>query len=420
MYPLFEMENIYIKIIRELHEIAQAQLTAAADLNDDNAKKLISDMTFSYIQTHDLNSYFDYQQIKNIIEKIYLKTRSKLNILKPLIDDKEVSEIMVNGSDKIFYERKGEIYTYKYSFDSEEEVEEVMQAIASQVNREINELNPILDARLPDGSRVNAVYKNVAVTGPTITIRKFLDKAISIEQLVNNGTLTEQAAYLLMAYVKCGYNIFISGGTSSGKTTLINALSEYIDEDQRVIVIEDSAELKLKGICNLVQMECRNSNSYGKGKVSMSDLLKTSLRMRPDRLIVGEIRGEEAFDMLQAMNTGHSGMCTGHGNSTMGMLKRLETMYLQAVSIDTDAIRRQIAEGIEIMVHVERKGKVRKVVEISEILGYENGEFKLNSLMHIKDGYLAYTGNSIENINKLLQKGEEYISGLQINGFICK
>ncbi|MBR5129071.1 MAG: Flp pilus assembly complex ATPase component TadA, partial [Firmicutes bacterium] len=195
------MENIYTDIIKEVHRIAQTQLTAAADLSDDNAKKLISDITFTYIQTHTMDSCLDYRQIQNIIEKIYFKTRSKLNVLKPLIDDKEVSEIMVNGSDKIFYERKGEIYTYKYSFDSEEEVEEVMQAIASQVNREINELNPILDARLPDGSRVNAVYKNVAVTGPTITIRKFLDKAISIEQLVNNGTLTEQAAYLLMAYV---------------------------------------------------------------------------------------------------------------------------------------------------------------------------------------------------------------------------
>ncbi len=414
------MENNYNNALEQLHKIIQRELTATETLDDEKAKEIISSITFDFVQNHGQLNNLSYQSVCAIIDKLFLKTRSKLNILKPLVEDDDVSEIMVNGYDKIFYEKNGTIHPYEHSFDCAEEVEAVMQAIAGEVNREINELNPVLDARLPNGARVNAVYKNVAITGPSITIRKFLKEAMSMEQLVENGTLTEDAAYLLGILVKCGYNIFISGGTSTGKTTLINALSDYIDQGERVIIIEDSAELKLKSVANLVQMECRNSNSYGKGKITMSDLIKTCLRMRPDRLIIGEIRGAEVFDMLQAMNTGHSGMCTGHGNSIRGMLKRLETMYLQAASIDTDAIRRQIAEGIEIMVHIERTGKSRRVVEITEILSYEKGEFVLNPLMSMKEGKLVNTGNSLINRDKILQKEDMDINGLQNYGFILQ
>lgn len=391
----------------------QRQLMEEQELDDELALKIIGKAVFEYFEDENINA--EYEQMKLIAKKIFYKTRSKLNILKPLLDDDDVTEIMVNNCDNIFYEKNNEIFKYQFVFDSNEEVEEVMHMIAGDVNREINELNPIVDARLADGSRVNGVYKNVAVNGPTLTIRKFSKDYISIEQLVANKTLTREGAVLLKVLVQCGYNIFISGGTSSGKTTLINALGGYIPKSERVIVIEDSAELKLHTIENLVQMECRNSNSLGKGKVSMSSLIKNSLRMRPDRIIVGEVRGEEVFHMLQAMNTGHSGMSTGHGNSIEGMLKRLETMYLMAASIDIDAIRSQIAEGLDIMVHIEKIHNERRIVEIAELLGYEKGEYRLNKLMTY-DKELHFTGNDILNSKKIFEKGEQYAFELQSNG----
>lgn len=414
------MENIYKNVLRDLYTLVQAELVYQENLDDDKAKEIIAELVFEYMEDNFEKKTFSYNDIKKVIEKIYYKTRSNLNILKPLVDDVRVTEIMVNGHDKVFFEKDGSIMQYEIDFDDDEEVEDVMQAIAGQVNREINELNPILDARLPDGSRVNAVYKNVAVTGPALTIRKFSKDAMSMEQLIENGTLSTSSAGLLGVLVACGYNIFISGATSTGKTTLINALGEYIGKEERVVVIEDSAELNLSMVKNLVQMECRNSNGYGKGKVTLSDLIKTCLRMRPDRLIVGEIRSSEVFDMLQAMNTGHSGMCTGHGNSIKGMLKRLETMYLMAVSIDTDAIRRQIAEGIDIMVHLERKNKTRKITEITEVIDYENGEFILNPLMEMTGGDLVPTGNPIINSNKIYHNGEGFINELRKMGFDVK
>lgn len=414
------MENIYKNVLRDLYTLVQAELIYQENLDDDKAKEIIAELVFEYMEDNFEKKTFSYSDIKKVIEKIYYKTRSNLNILKPLVDDARVTEIMVNGHDKVFFEKDGSIMQYEIDFDDDEEVEDVMQAIAGQVNREINELNPILDARLPDGSRVNAVYKNVAVTGPALTIRKFSKDAMSMEQLIENGTLSTSSAGLLGVLVACGYNIFISGATSTGKTTLINALGEYIGKEERVVVIEDSAELNLSMVKNLVQMECRNSNGYGKGKVTLSDLIKTCLRMRPDRLIVGEIRSSEVFDMLQAMNTGHSGMCTGHGNSIKGMLKRLETMYLMAVSIDTDAIRRQIAEGIDIMVHLERKNKTRKITEITEVIDYENGEFILNPLMEMTGGDLVPTGNPIINSNKIYHNGEGFINELRKMGFDVK
>lgn len=349
-----------------------------------------------------------------IILKIFCMTRGKLGILDPLQEDEEVNEIMVNGKDNIFYEKGGKVYRYPLTFDSSEDLEEVMRNIAGSVHREINELNPIVDARLPDGSRVNGVYGNIAVNGPILTIRKFSDRYMTMDDLTGNGTLTPEQSEFLKALVACGYNLFISGGTSSGKTTLLNALSQAIPGGERVIVIEDSMELKLGHIENIVHMECRNANSQGKGLVTMADLIKASLRMRPDRIIVGEVRGGEVQDMIQAMNTGHPGsMSTGHGNSCEGMLKRLESMYLMAVSLNVDAIREQIAEGIDIMVHVERgrDGK-RSIREIKEITGYENGSFVLNDLMEKE-------GKGLVNISKALTGGDEYAEILR-RGPLCR
>ena len=294
------------------------------------------------------------------------------------------------------------------------------------MHREISEMNPIVDARLADGSRVNSVYSNVAINGPILTIRKFSDKYMTMEDLIKNGTLTAKAALLLKTLVECGYNIFVSGGTSSGKTTLLNALAEAVPAEERVIVIEDSMELKLSAIENIVHMECRNAGASGKGSVTMSQLIKSSLRMRPDRIIVGEVRGAEVADMLQAMNTGHSGsMSTGHGNSVEGMLRRLEAMYLMAVSMNIDAIRAQIAEGIDIMVHIEKIDGKRRITEITEITGYERGQFILNRLMLLmtsdtegaSDDILP-TGSCIKNSRKLWLKGGKYADLLRQHGFV--
>ena len=263
-----------------------------------------------------------------------------------------------------------------------EELEELIRRLAAGVHREINELNPIVDARLEDGSRVNAVYKNIALNGPILTIRKFPQKAIDMEAMIRMGSITYEAAEFLQKLVQAGYNCFISGGTSSGKTTFLNVLSNSIPQAERVILIEDSAELQIKQIDNLVRMECKQANSQQKGGITMEALIKTSLRMRPDRIIVGEVRGKEVMDMIQAMNTGHNGsLSTGHGNSIAGMLRRLESMFLQAADFPIDAIRGQIAEGLDIMIHLGRLADgSRKVLSIAEIEGLVGQEIKLNPL----------------------------------------
>ena len=383
---------------------------------DVKAMEIIADLVFADRDAAVMSA----AALDRIIKKIFYKTRTKLGILTPLMDDAKVSEIMVNGPEDIFYEKSGRIYRYELSFDSAGELEEVIRRIAAQVHREINELNPIVDARLADGSRVNGVFRTIAVNGPILTIRKFSDNYMKMEELIAGGTLTAEAGRLLEALVKCRYNLFVSGGTSSGKTTMLNALSRYIGRDERVIVIEDSAELQLNSIENLVRMECRYSNVSGKGAVDTSRLIRTSLRMRPDRIIVGEVRGREVLDMLQAMNTGHAGsMSTGHGNSVFGMLKRLETMYLMAMPLDVDAVRSQIAQAIEIMIHTERTGEGRKVVEITELAGYVGGKFILNKLMERdEEGRLAFTGNRIQNSRKLKKGGAVLRDGLQEFGVI--
>jgi pilus assembly protein CpaF len=315
---------------------------------------------------------------------------------------------MVNGKDDIFIERLGKIEKAKTRFEKTEDLEEVIRRVCAKVHREINELNPIVDARLADGSRVSAVYKNVAINGPILTIRKFPKKEITMDIMIKNGTITEEAAGFMKKLIAAGYNIFVSGGTSSGKTTFLNVLSDFIPRDERVIVIEDSAELQIREIRNIVRMECRNANVQGKGQVDMRQLIKTSLRMRPDRIIVGEVRGEEVLDMIQAMNTGHDGsLSTGHGNSITGMLRRLESMFLQAADFPIDAIRAQIAEGIDMIVHMGRlSDKTRKVLEIAEISGFDGSNIQINTLFKYKiNSGLTRSGNELLNKEKLELRG---------------
>jgi pilus assembly protein CpaF len=340
----------------------------------------------------------------------FCRTRRELGILQPLADDPLVSEIMVNGTDDVFVERGGRIERADMRFESVDELEELIRRVAARVHREINELSPILDARIEDGSRVNAVGKNVALNGPILTIRRFPETAIRMEDLLRFGSITREAADYLAILVECAYNIFISGGTSSGKTTFLNALAGFIPRDERIITIEDSAELQIRGIDNLVRMECRGANAQGKGEVNMRQLIRASLRMRPNRIIVGEVRGEEVLDMVQAMNTGHSGsLSTGHGNSPRGMLYRLEAMFLQAADFPVAAIRRQITEGIDVMVHLGRlPGGARTVLEISEIAGMKDGEIELNELFgYVSSSGLVRTRNKLLGREKLMIKGKE-------------
>lgn len=299
----------------------------------------------------------------------------RLDILQELIDDDSVTEIMVNGTDGIFIERDGRLSLWEKHFFSRERLEDIAQQIVGKCNRIVNESVPIVDARLDNGARVNIVMPPVALNGPVITIRRFPDEPISMDQLVRWGTVTEEAVAFLERLVRSGYNIFISGGTGSGKTTFMNALSHYIPGDERIITIEDNAELQIQGIKNLVRLEARGANTEGEKEITIRDLIRSSLRMRPDRILIGEVRGGEAIDLLQALNTGHDGsISTGHANSPQDMLSRLETMVLMGLELPLQAVRRQIASGIDVIVHLGRiRDKSRRVLQILEILGYDIG-----------------------------------------------
>lgn len=306
----------------------------------------------------------------------------KLDILQELLEDDDITEIMINGCNDIFVEKNGRITRCDIVFESRERLTEVAQKIAAMSNRIVNEARPIVDTRLEDGSRVNIVLPPAAIDGPVITIRKFYDEPLTIEKLISINSISKEAAEFLKKAVEAKYNIFISGGTGSGKTTFLNALSNFIPKDERVITIEDSAELQIKGVNNLVRLEARNANAQGENEITIRDLIKSSLRMRPDRIIVGEVRGAEAIDMLQAMNTGHDGsLSTGHSNSTEDMLSRLETMVLMGMQLPLDAIRKQIGSAIDIIVQLGRlRDKTRKVLEITEVYTDENGLVRLSQL----------------------------------------
>lgn len=363
------------------------------------------------------NVYCSIDQRVSIVEQVYSSIRG-FGLLDSIIKDDTITEVMINGPKNIFIEQGGRLTKLDKQFESQRKLEDVIQRIVGLAGREVNQANPICDTRLPDGSRVNVVLPPIALCGPTVTIRKFSKTPMTIEKLIEYGSITQEIADKLQLLVKAKYNIFISGGTGSGKTTFLNALSNYIPKDERVITIEDSAELQIEGIENLVSLETRNANASGAGQITIRDLIKSSLRMRPERIIVGEVRGGEALDMLQAMNTGHDGsLSTGHANSTEDMLSRLETMVLQgAAGLPLEAIRQQIASAVDIIIHLSRlRDKSRKTMEITEVVRYENGKIILNPLYVFEEdenstldkvsGQLKRTSNPMQNTFKLQLSG---------------
>lgn len=343
-----------------------------------------------------------------IISSLHVRLTNRYGILASLLEDPGINEIMVNGPDRIYIEKDRKLLKVDDAFTSVTELEETIRMFAADVHREINEANPIVDARLPSGYRVNGVLRTVALNGPILTIRKFREKEIEMAELVGCASLSNECARDLAALVRSGYNIFISGGTSSGKTTFLNALTAFIGESERVITIEDSAELVISHIQNKVQMECRAANSIGKGEVNMTQLIRTSLRMRPDRIIVGEVRGREVIDMIQAMNTGHDGsMSTGHGNSIKGMLNRLETLYLSDSQVSVSSVRNQIANAIDIFVHLRRDSKGRRrVEEVAELTGFDGTDYLINYLYKADtEGRLVPTGRGLCDRERLIRNG---------------
>ena len=333
----------------------------------------------------------------------------KLDVLQELIEDETVTEIMVNGPDAIFVERKGKLKKWDKCFTSREKLEDVIQQIVGRCNRVVNEAMPIADARLENGARVNAVIQPVALNGPILTIRRFPDTPVTMEKLISLGSLPRECADFLAVLVKARYSIVIGGGTGSGKTTFLGALSEYIPSDERIITIEDNAELKIQGIPNLVQLEAKMANVEGASSITIRDLIKAALRMRPDRIVVGEVRGGEAVDMLQALNTGHEGsLSTAHANSAKDMLSRLETMTLMGVELPLEAIRRQIASGVDILIHLGRmRDKSRKVLEITEVCGFEDHEIRTRTLYQWKEGEGLIKTAPLLNREKLIRAGIE-------------
>ena len=377
---------------RTLHmETLQNQIMAKLDLSREIEDGELVELIYQVLEEYAKDIYLPLRMKMEFGRDLFNAFR-KLDILQELLEDESITEIMINGLENIFVEKKGEIYQYEKRFVSRKKLEDIAQQIASGCNRTVNEAEPIVDARLPDGSRVNLVLLPVALNGPIITIRKFPKEGITMKHLIAWGSISREAAEFLEMLVKAKYNMFISGGTGSGKTTFLNALSQFIPEDERIITIEDNAELRLQSLPNLVRLEARNANMEGEGRIDIRELIRTALRMRPDRVIVGEVRSAETIDMLQAMNTGHDGsLSTGHGNSPKDMIGRLETMVLMGMEIPIEAVQRQIASGIDIIIHLGRmRDKTRKVLEIIEITGYEKGEIQMNTLYEFQEKGSSY------------------------------
>ncbi|MDO5340387.1 MAG: CpaF family protein [Eubacteriales bacterium] len=382
-------------------------------MSDEELEEQVENITAHKLE----NIYCSIEQRVSIVQQVYSSIRG-FGLLDSILTDDTITEVMINGPDNIFIEQKGRLFKLNKKFESQRRLEDIIQRIVGLAGREVNQANPICDTRLPDGSRVNVVLPPIALCGPTITIRKFSKTPMTIERLIQYGSLTQEIADKLELLVRAKFNIFICGGTGSGKTTFLNALSNYIPHDERVITIEDSAELQITGIDNLVSLETRNANASGAGQITIRDLIKSSLRMRPERIIVGEVRGGEALDMLQAMNTGHDGsLSTGHANSTQDMLSRLETMVLQgAAGLPLEAIRQQIASAVDIIIHLSRlRDKSRKTMEITEVVGYKDGQIILNPLYVFEEdenstldkvsGSLKRTSNPMQNTFKLQLSG---------------
>lgn len=405
----FEQEQ---RLVAEIKSYVSENLPLSK-MDDDELEKKVEEITLNRIGSQ----YCSIDQKVSIVQQVYSSIRG-FGLLDSIISDDTITEVMINGPENVFIEQSGRLFKLDKQFESQRKLEDVIQRIVGLAGREVNQANPICDTRLPDGSRVNVVLPPIALCGPTVTIRKFSKTPMTIERLIQYGSITQEIADKLQLLVKAKYNIFISGGTGSGKTTFLNALSNYIPKDERVITIEDSAELQITGVQNLVSLETRNANASGAGQITIRDLIKSSLRMRPERIVVGEVRGGEALDMLQAMNTGHDGsLSTGHANSTEDMLSRLETMVLQgAAGLPLEAIRQQIASAVDIIIHLSRlRDKSRKTMEITEVVGYENGQIILNPLYKFEEdenstldkvsGKLNRTANPMKNDFKLRLSG---------------
>lgn len=383
------------------------------DISDDDLEEKIEELVSLQLG----GQYCSIEQRVSIAEQVFSSIRG-FGLLDSIIKDESITEVMINGPDNVFIEQDGHLIKLEKQFESERRLEDIIQRIVGLAGREVNQSSPICDTRLPDGSRVNVVLPPISLCGPIVTIRKFSKEPMTIEKLIEYGSITKEIADKLEILVRAKYNIFISGGTGSGKTTFLNALSNFIPKDERVITIEDSAELQIKGIENLVRLETRNANTTGAGQITIRDLIKSSLRMRPERIVVGEVRGGEALDMLQAMNTGHDGsLSTGHANSVHDMLSRLETMVLQgSAGLPLEAIRQQIASAVDIIIHLSRlRDKSRKTMEICEVVGYKDGEIVLNPLYVFEEdenstlekvsGCLVRTENKLTNTLKLALAG---------------
>lgn len=403
----------YVELKRKLRARVQEQMDYMREMTDAEVEDAIDGVL---LEQEELRVYP--LKLRMRLKKEIFDSLRRLDILQIFVEDSGVSEIMINGTEHIFVERNGRLQELDMGFDSMEKLQDVIQQIVAGCNRVVNESSPIVDARLPDGSRVNIVMNPVALNGPIVTIRRFPEKPITMDWLIRNHSISSEGAEFLKKLVRAGYNIFISGGTGSGKTTFLNALSQFIPSEERVITIEDSAELQLQELPNLVRLETRNGNVEGCREISIRELIRSSLRMRPNRIIVGEVRGAEAVDMLQCLNTGHDGsMSTGHANSGKDMLARLENMVLMGMELPLAAIRQQIASGIDIIVHLGRlRDRSRRVLEITEILGCENNEIKLNPLFVFEEAGEDSEGGIIGRLTKkgnLLRENKLKAAGLQ-------
>lgn len=402
----------YEQCRQTVEEGLRQKIDLSREVSDEEVREMIDEMVIHCSRQYAL-SLKDRQQLgREIFDAI-----RRMDILQELVEEEEVTEIMINGTQGIFIERKGRLFQWDKNFASKEKLEDVIQQIVAKCNRAVNEASPIVDARLENGARVNIVLAPVALNGPIVTIRRFPSHPIGMTDLLAYGSLTQKAAQDLEKWVRAGYNIIISGGTGSGKTTFLNALSQYIPSTDRVITIEDSAELQLQGIPNLVRLETRDSKGEGTTAITIRDLIRSSLRMRPDRIIVGEVRGSEAIDMLQALNTGHDGsLSTGHANSATDMLMRLETMVLMGMELPLSAVRRQIASGVDIIVQLGRlRDKSRKVLEIVEITGYEDGEIVTRPLYQFQETGTDEAGHVIGQLqmcNPLMHTDKLLAAGL--------
>lgn len=406
-------EEMISRLVLEIKRFLLADAMLLSRASDEQLMRRIAD-----VADHKLGNVSLSPQERSRVVRLVFSSIRGLGILDEILADDSITEVMINGPDHIFVEHAGRLYRLNKKFDNERQLEDIIQKIVGKAGKEVNQANPIVDTRLPDGSRVNVVLPPVSLSGPIVTIRKFSKTPMTVEMLLKYGSLTREAAAFLEKLVRAKYNIFISGGTGSGKTTFLNALSNFIPRDERIITIEDSAELQIKNIENLVSLETRNANTSGRGEISIRDLIRSALRMRPERIVVGEVRGAEALDMLQALNTGHDGsLSTGHANSTRDMLSRLETMVLQGNDgLPLPAIRQQISSALDIIIHLSRlRDKSRRTMEITEVLGYENGEIQLNPLFVFKEtegstlekveGHLVRTGNPLRNDYKLRLQG---------------